>query len=440
MNRFITFLRKTGTVRGLQIFQLLRFASLFSVGIFLSKSYLTVREIGCYESFIFISGAISFFWVSGLLNALLSRYEQQRTGEKNSVLYNTSILIYVLNTFLIVLMFVFKDLLQGLMTAESIKYYPLLVIYVFLNNPTFLIEYLLLLEKKPLTLAGYGFVTLVLNILAVAGPIYAGYDLTYSFYAMIGLAVLRNVYLYILIKQFSLSTLEPGNWGEQVLTALPLIFSLLISGSADYIDGFLVSTHFGSDAFAIFRYGAKEFPLSLLLASAMSTALVPQIASSGIKKENLLQLKKESAKLMHLLYPLSIFLILTSKWFYPILFREEFISSAAIFNIYLLLIVSRLFFPQTIVMAMGKHDIIFKIAVLEIIVNVTSSYLLMQSYGIAGVAWGTVIAFAAEKILLFTYLNRWHGVRLRDFQQGNLWAIYSMLLIISYIITIKFIY
>jgi hypothetical protein len=41
------------------------------IGIVFAKTSLTQAEIGEYETFAFLAGAISFFWLTGLLKALL---------------------------------------------------------------------------------------------------------------------------------------------------------------------------------------------------------------------------------------------------------------------------------------------------------------------------------------------------------------------------------
>ena len=92
-----------------------------------------------------------------------------------------------------------------------------------------------------------------------------------------------------------------------------------------------------------------------------------------------------------------------SKWFYPILFNENFTQSAAIFNVYLLLIASRFVFPQSILIAKKENKLLFTVSVIELTINILLSVILMLKLGIIGIAYGTVIAFAIEK-MIFVYL------------------------------------
>jgi O-antigen/teichoic acid export membrane protein len=242
-----------------------------------------------------------------------------------------------------------------------------------------------------------------------------------------------------LLGKYSSFEIDTKIWKSQLTIALPLVFGLLISGSADYIDGFLISMKYNSGDFAIFRYGAKEFPLVLLLANALSTSMIPKVSQAIRGNSSFDMLKTESSKLMNLLFPISIALLLTSSWIYPIVFRSEFAASVPIFNIYILLIVSRLIFPQTIVMAFQENGVIFRIALIEISINVICSYFLMQQFGMEGVAWGTVIAFMSEKLLLSLYLFRYKGICPNAYIPIKKLVTLSLILIFTYIFVENFV-
>jgi len=55
------------------------------------------------------------------------------------------------------------------------------------------------------------------------------------------------------------------------------------------------------------------------------------------------------------LFPLSGIMMIVSHRVFPVIFNVNFSGSATIFNIYLLLIVSRLLFPQIILIGLQKN-------------------------------------------------------------------------------------
>ena len=73
------------------------------------------------------------------------------------------------------------------------------------------------------------------------------------------------------------------------------MITTLISGSAQYTDGFIVSVVFRDPAkFALFRYGAKEFPLFLMLANGLSSAMLSEFSTREKMKESLEKIKVKS--------------------------------------------------------------------------------------------------------------------------------------------------
>jgi len=430
----IGFLSSLSTVRALQSFQVMRFAGILLGGILLSRSSLSMREIGIFESILFISGAFSFFWVGGLMNGLSILYREPDSQQKPCFFFNAAAVLYALNALLLLVMLLFQGFVESLLPPEAVDYFQLLLLFIFLNNPTFLIEQMMLLQQRPHALIVFGMLQMFGFILCSALPVFMGYGLHYSFYALILFALLKNIYLLAQVRNHSRLEIDFTFISTLLVYTAPLIVSMLISGSAEYIDGFLVSTHFGSDAFAIFRYGAKELPLAVLLSGALSNATTAGFSSKGLNPETMGELKKESVRLMHLLFPVTVLLLLVSTWFYPLIFRSEFIASAPIFNTYLLLLISRVVFPQTLVMSTGKTGVIFKIALLEISVNVLCSYFLMLHLGIIGIALGTLAAFFVEKLALAFYLYKYHEIPASDYVPWKTWLVYSSLLLCVYFI------
>ncbi len=137
--------------------------------------------------------------------------------------------------------------------------------------------------------------------------------------------------------------------------------------------------------------------------------MVPKVAQLGIA-EAVKTIRQESLKLMHLFFPISIGFMLVSEWLYPRLFNPDFIESAAVFNVYLLLVVSRLVFPQTLLIGLKKTKTIMAVAGLELAVNFGLSVLFVQQFGLVGIAFATVIASVLDKFVLMIWLKSSEGV------------------------------
>ena len=216
---------------------------------------------------------------------------------------------------------------------------------------------------------------------------------------------------------------------------MPLILTFLISGSAQYIDGIIISARYADPGvFAMYRYGAKEFPLVLLLANGLSNALLPLFSTREGMRGALVTLRHRSDRLINYLFPLSIATMLVARWVYPRLFTPEFTRSADVFMIYLLLIIPRLVFPQTILIGRKKNKSNTHIAAVEIAVNVPLSLLLIKPYGVVGVALATFIVYSLEKVFLIWYVWKKMKIRPAEYIPVASWLIWSALLVLLFVL------
>ena len=148
------------------------------------------------------------------------------------------------------------------------------------------------------------------------------------------------------------------------------------------------------------------------------------------------ELRERSVRLMKICYPVLIVLILMSVPLFQFVFGVEFKESAFIFNIYLLLALTQLVFPQTIITAKGDTRLLWYVSLLELAVNVVASISLMQVFGIIGIALGTLIAFAFEKILLLILLKKKFNITLQEVVPVKTWTLYAIMLIIAFVISL----
>ena len=223
---------------------------------------------------------------------------------------------------------------------------------------------------------------------------------------------------------------------EHLYLGAPLILTSLIRGSAHYTDGVIISAVYRDPAmFAWFRYGAKEFPLVLMLATGLSNAMLPEFSTRERMKESLAKIRVKSKRLMHLLFPSAMLMMLFTRWIYPRMFNPEFQKSADIFLIYSLLIIPRLVFPQTIIVGRKKTHITLIAAILELALNIPLSLLMIKwGYGIVGVALSTFVAFTIGKIFLAGYLWDKMNIKPSEYIPVRLYAFYSAFIAILFIL------
>lgn len=420
---------KITKVSALQFYQLVRYSTLILVSILLAKSSFTQIHIGEYETLLFIAGGVSFFWLNSIIKSFLSGYNS--SNNNSSDIFNFFLLIFA---FSVLIFFILKFLIFTEITnLYSVKYINLISYYILLLGTSSIAEYILLVKNRVKTIFIYAIVGYAIQILLVAYSIYVLKNLTYVLYSLILVAVLRNIYAFYLITLYSKIRFSISFVVSNLKLAYPLMLSFVLSGSAQYIDGLIVKYKFNESTFAIFRYGTKEFPLLVILTDALSNALVNEFNNSDIK-DTLLKLKKKTLRITNFLFPVSFLLLIFSDYLYEYVFNKQFLDSAVVFDVYILLVVSRLVFPQTIMLGLKNTKIIFKASVVEFVINVVLSLILVQFYGIAGVAIATVFAYYTEKAFLIYQVKRIYNISANEYINITRLVLFSVLLISIFII------
>lgn len=425
---------KLTRVSSLQLFQLMRFGTFILIGIVFTKTSLSTQSIGEYEQFLFLAGGVSFFWLNGLIRGLLPMAKEPRNDGASPV-FNAFLLISFLSLIVVALLAVAGNLLgKILLGGGEIPYLGLLLGYLFFSVPANLIEYFFLLRNEPRKIVDYGVTSFSAMFLLVALPVLFELDLRFVLYGLLLVAFLRYLFLLGLMFSVKETRFSIRFIREHLGLSAPLIFSALLSGSAQYVDGFIITSRFDEAAFAVFRYGARELPLVILLANAFSNAMLPEFSNKTLLQSSLARIKIESGRLANLLFPVTALFVVLSHELFPILFNADFAGSATIFNIYLLLIISRLVFPQTILIGLKQTAVIARASFLELIMNVSLSLLFVRFWGISGVAYATVIAYLFEKIYLIVMLKRKLNIAPTNYQNSFRHLFYSLLLLVIFFI------
>jgi O-antigen/teichoic acid export membrane protein len=437
-------LKVIDNISGLQLFQLMKPVIFLIISIVFTKSHLTSEEIGQWEMFMFIAGLLTFFWVTGIIQSLLPLYHRNKTYRKmgdNGVskspeIFNAFLLLCFFSLLFFILGHALKSNFSVFHIRGNVPFINLLLLYILLSSPVCLIEYIYLLNNRSYRIFQYGLYTFLAQLILIIAPLLLGKDLIWSIYGLLAITVIRWVWLIILLRRYTEMKVSVEFMKEHLYLGTPLILTTLISGSAQYIDGVIVSVVYKDPAmFAWFRYGAKEFPLVLMLANGLSNAMLSEFSTRERMKESLAKIRIKSKKLMHLLFPATMVIMLIARWIYPVMFRAEFHKSTGIFLVYALMIIPRLVFPQTIIVGRKKTHITLFAAILELAVNIPLSLLLIKlGYGLIGVALSTFIAYTINNLFLVLYLWVKMNIKPAEYIPVRLYAFYSVIIGILFIL------
>ena len=239
------------------------------ISIVYTKSSLSTGDIGQWEMFMFISGLMTFFWVTGIIQSLLPLYHRNKTYrkmgdngvDKSPEIFNAFLLLCFFSLLIFILGHSFKANFSVFHNRGNVPFINLLLLYILLNSPVQLIEYIYLLNNRSYRIFQYGLYTFTAQLIFILTPLLLGKGIIWSIYGLLLITFFRWIWLIILLRRYTEMKISVDFIREHLYLGIPLIITTLISGSGQYIDGVIISAVYRDPAsFAVFRYGAKEFP------------------------------------------------------------------------------------------------------------------------------------------------------------------------------------
>jgi O-antigen/teichoic acid export membrane protein len=380
--------------------------------------------VGGLEQLMLCGYLLTFFWTEALLKGFLALGTRADSpGFRTSFLWMIMLGSLGMMSVLVLGSPVLLPVLAGTRTLEGLGLFAL---YQVMIVPLWLAPFVGILRGlDPLLLSAYVLVGPAFSAWFGLGQMDSvhGVLIGWTSYALVGLA-----WLLVRSGTFRALDLRPV-WTAVWPVAWPLMLFAVSAGIARSFDAWLITHMEDESAFAVFRYGAREFPWVTALAAGFSTSMIPLLAAGNDHAA----LRARTARLMHAALPVVAVAMVASPLLFPRVFGPAYADSARIFNIYLLLGLTQVVFPQTVLTARGETRLLWRISLVELAINIAASIPLYFMFGLAGVAWGTVIAFAAEKLILLVILQRKFGIPASGIVPMRIWALYAAGLVIIFI-------
>ncbi len=412
-------------VRLVQLFVLCRHTGVILSSIVIARS-LPLEEVGIFEMLMLCGYLMTFFWSDALLKGYLAHQEEKvcKTSASGFLwLYLVAGLMAM--SMLVIGQKIFLPMLVGRSSLEGLQLFAL---YQALIIPVWIVPFLGLLKgQNPLLLSLYVLIgpsfSCWAGLMSMSGI--SGVIIGLLSYAIVGFiwVLTQSKFVHDLQLKKMFLNIWPATW--------PLMLYAVSAGIARSFDAWLVARHFDEASFAIFRYGAREFPIVVAFSAGLSTIMIPKLRSA----EALDELKLRSIRLMHLCFPIVAMFMLFSPVLFTFVFGPAFKESAFIFMIYLLLTPTQLVFPQSVLTARGDSRLLWYISLAELAVNIAASLILLSYFGLAGIAMGTLVAFAFEKVVLILVIKKRYDITMKQIIDPKVWAKYTVMLGVAFIIS-----
>ena len=389
------------------------------------------EKVAIYELLFFAAHLLSFAWSTGVNNALLAYYPTLDEDRKKVMLFNAGLLLMILSVIIASTFWIFKEPILYLLTDhQELPYTQWITLYLICSPATVLIQAVYILRSEPNKITHYTHAIFLLQLCLVISAI-LGFGSVQALVVSIAIwSLIKFIWLIIILLRRSRFQFDPVLFRAFGWFSIPLILQFVLSNGMEYVDGIIVNQYFSAADFPVFRYGSRELPITVILVVSLSSAMLP-LAVKHLDS-TLDEIKSRTRKLMHILFPLSIVLILVSPFIYTNVYSKEYIASAQLFNIYLLILITRILLPQVVMYAKQRNGALLVITFIELIVNVTLSIWWAQSLGLAGIAYATVVANVCHTLLMILYNKLSLQVSPRSYIPFKIYSIYVVLILGAY--------
>lgn len=387
----------------LQIYNLLRQGALLLISIGLAKGKIDTSLIAGFETAMLLSTSFSFFVIAGISHSLFPLIGSASDTERNDYYRHSFFLLTIIGLIAFVIILVSTPLL-----SQSYGYlwqiWPAL--FVLFNSPSFIAENYLVLEHQYRKALLWGTLSFLLQLIVVLIPLTFYQNLIFALIGLSALAFIRFLANLILLRKalFPFILLKK-KLIEILQLSWPVMGSLLLGTGFIYVNQFIVKYKTDDLAFTIYRYGSREFPLFAILSNAFGSIYSAKIASSN-EKNKVAVLNEGLPRLMHQVFPLAILLMVISPWLFQILLNETLAPSWFLFNIFLLVVPSKMVFPQSVLMGVRKTEHMLKASLIESIIGIVLGFVFIQRWGLPGMSFAIAIAYCIEKMVLMYYCKK----------------------------------
>lgn len=380
-------------VFALQFFNVTRFSAFFLVSIFLVKISLSVDQIATYEYVLFLSSIATGWWIHGFIQGFMADSAGATHENRGKIFRRYSRFLIIFGGAVLLIFIAGSESLAAMkiLNPPPAGFYFYLFFHFILQAAILLIYYFHLVGLRwPIYVSAFYFmVTYVgsFQFLWIDGQSLSD---VYRWLAGISIPV-------VLVWFYFYSINRPKERDRLSFRHIPHLTVLMLIQGIGFIslwsDGFWVQYFYGTDEmFALFRYGAREFPLFVILTTTFGTAMIHR----SMDQDGLFRIRQGSIRFIRLFVPVIIVLLLSSQWLFDWVYSGDFVPASFIFDIYMLLIVVRVLFPRPLLIGSRRFGSLLWLSIGELLINLVASLLLYSIWGILGLILGTLIAHLFE--------------------------------------------
>jgi len=409
----------------------------------LLSRYLPQDEFGTYRQIFLIGGLLLVVLNFGIPHSINFFVPQLTKKKQKSFLFQTFLLQLVLGSIASITLVFGADIIASAFNNPSLAR-PLRIFSLY---PFFLIlsssysNIFISISKVKIA----GILSPILGILklsVIVFSILADYSLNNIILLIVIFSLIQFlIVISIVLKLFSGIKVKImfTKILEQLKFAAPIGLSSIFGVLIIKLDQFMVSIYFTVEEYAKYSIGTLEIPfVNLLTASAMAV-ITPYLVKqfSNERYDLFVKMWRNSIlKISYIVFPIATFFVFYATETIAILYTEQYIDGAQIFQIYLLRLFVKVTFFGHILLALGKPKQILYYTIITLIINVILNFVFINVFGFVGAAIATVLSVFIISFLQLLSISNILKIKLKSIWPWKYLALILFVSVLSVIITL----
>lgn len=370
----------------------------FVLGIVMARK-LPIDTYGTFLQVQLIVNTLLYAAIFGIPHSIY--YFLPRVRSKKQFLYTTSAIMLTLATVVSVLAYLLVPWLsEKLNNAELSGFATVIGLFLFFQIPIKMFEPAMISAKRVPVFVVVNTTFNIAFFLTILIPLLLEKSLADIFNGLIVFYVCQFAVIAAALGFAGRSMIddlegEEYDVRQQLAYSLPIGFSGAIGEVARQIDKIIISIFFNPYQYAIYTRGALQIPLLNVISHSLHNILMPNFVAAFRNNDipTLLKTWHSAMRLMaFFVYPAFAFFVVTADMFIPALFSDKYAEASIIFQIYMFTLLRRITSGDSIIRAIGRTGVLFKLTMMSVTLNVVLTYFLVKNFGVIGAPIGTVIS------------------------------------------------
>ena len=366
----------------------------------------TQKEYGQYQEALFYVLLIVPILRFHFTNSLYHFYPiKKKDSEKSELISQTFFILLCISFIFFILIYFFQNQLQILLNSDIVfsSIVPIAII-ISLTVSSYLLENIFIIEKKSRFVLLFFSVDSIIRIILLISLIFYYKTIDAALLALILHGGARFLFLTIyLILNFKISIFKIKllNIKTQLKYVLPMGLTEIIGTIGKNVDKIILIYFLTEQDFAIYTIGNLSIPFIAMMYTSIGNVIMQELSKYSIEKEYLKTLKlwkKMIIKNATITFPVVLFFFIQADYLITFLFTNEYLESANVFRIFILILFIQMLGYGYILRAYAETGDILKANLIKTCFAIIFGIFMIQYYGIIGAAITYFLSFSINAI------------------------------------------